>query len=171
MKGFDFCRNCFIKVIERRVRKELRMSEAIKKGDNLLIIDDGTCSAKLNVLLIKKSVGDITKITVKKGKFNPDKKISFKGKIIAPWNLDDEILLFMNSFFNNKLFRYLGDHGNIVKPLISIKQDECETFAKLTGLKYNMKTKTDDLAGFIGKIEEKYPGTKFGILKTTKQML
>jgi len=171
IRGFDFCRNCFIKVIDRRVRKELKISKAIKKGDNLLIIDDGTCSAKLNILLIKKIAGKIAKIKVKKQSFNINKKINFKGKIIAPWNLDDEIRLFMKSFLNNKPFRYLGNYDNIIKPLACLKQDECELFAKLLGLKFRKDKKKDDLTEFIGKIENKYLGTRFSILKSSKHML
>jgi len=172
IKGFEFCRNCFVSIIEKRVRKDLRVSEKIRKGDALLIIDDGSCSAKLNIQLIKKIVGDITKIKVKKQKnFEISKKIDFKGKIIVPWNLDDEILLFMRRFFSNEPFRYLGNYNNIVKPLVCLKQNECELYCKLLRIKFNKRKEKKDLTEFIEKIEKKYPGTKFGILKSSKQMV
>jgi hypothetical protein len=174
VKGFEFCRNCFISIIEKRVRKELRVSEAIKRGDALLIIDDRSCSAKLNIQLIKKIVGDITEIKVKKQKsFDINKKIDFKGKVIVPWNLDDEIILFMKCFLNNVPFKNLGNHDNSVKPLLCLKKDECELYCKLLGIKFEQKKTEEnkDIIEFVDKIEKKYPGSKFSILKSSKQML
>ena len=89
-------------VIEKRIRKELRIKKLIKKNDKLLIIDDNSYDSKNLMYLIKNIIGNLpVDIKVKKGKYVPGKKINFKGKVIVPWNLDDEISLFLKYFFEN----------------------------------------------------------------------
>jgi len=171
VKVSNLCRKCFLEVIEKRVRKELRLKELIKKDDSLLIIDDESCDAKNLIFLIKKIIkGMPVNIKVKKGKYLPDKKISFKGKVIVPWSLDDEVSLFLKYFFENKPIKYIDHYGNIIKPFIVVLDEESKLFAGFMKFKFKEKRK-DSIKEFLDKMEKKYPGTKFSIRKSIRQIL
>jgi len=158
-------------VIEKRIRKELRLKELIKKHDKLLILDDNSYDSRNLRYLIKKIIGKMpVDIKVKKGKYIPSTKIRFKGKVIVPWNLDDEISLFLRYFFENKKIKYIGHYDNIIKPLIVITDDESKQLARYYKFKFKEKKK-DSIKEFLDKMEKRYPGTKFGIKKSIEQIL
>ncbi len=158
-------------VIEKRIRKELRLKELIKKHDKLLILDDNSCDSKNLRYLIKRIVGKMpVDIKVKKGKYIPSTKIRFKGKVIVPWNLDDEVSLFLRYFFENKKIKYIGHYDNIIKPLVVITADESKQLAKSLNFKFKEKKK-DSIKDFLDSMEKRYPGTKFGIAKSIGQIL
>ncbi len=170
-KDLRLCRSCFLEVIERRVRKEFRLKKLVKKHDSLLIIDDGSYDAKNLIYLTKKIIGKMpVSLKIKKGKYKPGKRIKFKGKIIVPFNLDDEVSLFLKYFFENKKIKFIGHYDNIIKPLIVITDDESKTFAKIMKFKFKKKKK-DKVNEFLDKMEKKYPGTKFGIKKSIGQII
>ena len=53
------CRSCFLKIIEKRVRKELRLNSQIKKNDKILIIDNGTKESAVGEFLLKSIIKDL----------------------------------------------------------------------------------------------------------------
>lgn len=168
-KDLRVCRGCFLEIIEKRVRKEFRLKELVKKNDSLLIIDDNTYDAKNLIYLVKKIIGKMpVALKIKKEKYELGKK--FKGKVMVPWNLDDEVSMFLSYFFENKEIKYIGHYDNIIKPLIVVTDDESKAFAKIMKFKFKEKKK-DYVKEFLDKIEEKYPGTKFGIKKSIQQIL
>lgn len=165
------CRACFLNIVERRVRKEFRLKKLIRKHDSLLILDDNSYDAKNLIYLVKKIIGKMpVSLKIIKGKYKPGTKIRFKGKVIVPWNLDDEVSLFLKYFFENKKIKYVGHYDNIIKPLMVITADESKEFAKLMKFKFKDKKK-DEINEFLDKMEKKYPGTKFGIKKSIEQIL
>ncbi len=165
------CRVCFLNVIERRVRKKFRLKKLIRKHDSLLIIDDNSYDAKNLIYLVKKIIGKMpVSMKIMKGKYKPGTKIKFKGKVIVPWNLDDEVSMFLKYFFENKKIRYIGHYDNIIKPLVVVTADESKQFARLMKFKFKDKKK-DKVNEFLDKMEKRYPGTKFGVAKSIKQML
>ena len=77
------CKNCFLEVVEKRVRKEFRLKKLIRKHDSLLIMDDGSYDSKNLVYLVKKIIGKMpVSLKIMKGKYIIGKKIKFKGKVI-----------------------------------------------------------------------------------------
>ena len=170
-KDLRLCSNRFLNIIERRVRKEFRLKKLVRKHDPLLIVDDGSYNSKNLIYLTKKIIGKMpVSLKIKKGKYVPSKKIKFKGKVIVPWNLDDEVSLFLKYFFENKPIKYIGHHDNIIKPLIVITGDESKAFARIMKFKFKEKKK-DKIKDFLDKVEKKYLGTKFGIKKSIGQIL
>ncbi len=168
-KDLRACRSCFLEIIEKRVRKEFRLKKLIKKHDSLLILDNGTYDAKNLIYLVKKIIGKMpVSIKIKKKGYMPGKK--FKTKTIVPWNLDDEVSLFLKYFFENKKVKHIGHYDNVIKPLIVVRDKESKEFAKLMKFKFKDKKK-NKVNKFLDKMEKKYPGTKFGIAKSIKQIL
>lgn len=155
-----FCNNCFCEIVERRVRKEIRMNQLFQKNDKVQILDDGTEKSALNKYLLKNIIKDPTiKIdvgkTVKKG----------YDKIVLPWSLDDEINDYLKNRFEKKIKSVSSK--NMIKPLVNITRDEAITFARIKKLKYKESEMTD-LQKMIDTFDKRYPGTKFGILKTIR---
>ncbi len=165
------CRGCFLEVIEKRVRKEFRMKELVKRNDFLLILDDGTYNAKNLIYLFRKIIGKMpVSLKTKKGKYIPGKKINFDGKIMVPWNLDDEAVLFLRCFFEKKKIENIGNYENIIKPLVVITDDESRQFARI--MKFDFKDKKKDKVNdFLNSMEKRYPGTKFGIKKSISHIM
>jgi len=170
-KDLRLCRSCFLNIVERRIRKEVRLKKLVRKHDSLLIIDDNSYDAKNLIYLVKKIIGKMPiSLKIIKGKYTIDKKIKFKGKVIVPWNLDDEVSMFLKYFFKNKKIKYIGHYDNIIKPLIVITADESKQFARLMKFKFKDKKK-DEIKEFLDKMEKRYHGTKFGIKKSIQQIL
>ena len=48
------CKNCFLKQIEKRVRKEIRTKKLFSKDDKILIIDDNSPTAAVTKYLVAK---------------------------------------------------------------------------------------------------------------------
>jgi hypothetical protein len=165
------CRACFLEVIEKRVRKEFRMKELVKKNDSVLILDDGTYDSKNMLYLTKKIIGKMPVfIKIKKGNYVPGKKINFKGKIMVPWNLDDEAAFFLRCFFEKKKIENIGNYGNIIKPLAVITDDESRQFSRI--MKFDFKDKKKGKVNdFLDSMEKRYPGTKFGIARSIPQIV
>lgn len=160
-----FCKNHFVNLVEKRVRKEIRVNKLINKNDKVLIVDDGTDKAAVTKYLIEKIIRDPT-VKIKTG---AQKRVLDFDKIIIPWNLDDEAISYLKSMFEQKEHKFLHQK-NVIKPLVGITNEEVSSFAKLKGLKYmGGKVFEKDIQLMIDNMEEKYAGTKFSILKTIRK--
>jgi tRNA(Ile)-lysidine synthase TilS/MesJ len=160
------CRSCFLKIIEKRVRKGLRTKKLIKKNDRILLIDNGSKEAKAGEFLLKSIIKDLpVKIDAKKAKkISSTKKYD---KIIMPWSLDDEAEQFLSMVFNKK--KHAKYAKKAVKLLKSLSEEEIEQFAKIKRFKYKKKqrSKTKQM---LDKLEKRYPGYKFSLLNSIKQL-
>jgi len=162
-----FCNNCFNEIIEKRIRKEIRQSNLLSKNDKVLIIDDGTEKSAINKYILKKIIKDPTiTFTIRKS----IAKSEDYTKIVLPWVLDDEAINYLKTMFTENKTKTLVD-TKMIKPLINITTKEAISFAKMHNLKFEKSKPLDkDLNAMIEKMEDKYPGTKFGILKTIKNL-
>jgi len=161
--GGSLCPACFAEVIEKRVRKGLREHTKLKPTDKILFIDDGTQKSKTGIYLIKSIFKNQPfKIDIKKGTIKSAQKLS-KGyaKVIIPWNLDDEVEQYLDALLNNKKI----PKTKHIKFLINISNEEINYFAKIKKIKGKNKAKTK-LGKMLDNLEKKYPGSKFGLLKS-----
>ncbi|GAF92620.1 unnamed protein product, partial [marine sediment metagenome] len=144
-----YCKNCFARVIEKRVRKYLRINKVIRKNDKLLVFDN------VSLWFLKKIIKDPSiKIVFKKlkpelSKVFENKKIKTlakskkANKIVLPWTADDEISLFLKAIFSNKKPKNLGQIQSYVKLFKVITEQELVMFSKIKKLGYKEKKKTD----------------------------
>ncbi|MDO8740965.1 MAG: hypothetical protein Q7J54_05340 [Candidatus Woesearchaeota archaeon] len=172
-----YCCACFCRMIEKRVRKFVRINKIFKKGDNICIVDDSSHDF-LNTQFLLKSIikGLPVKIEVLKIRignrwdFLKDKKIiklSKNSKIIIPWTMDDEDSLFLKNVFNSKI----SIKSHFIKLLINITDDESAAFAKCRGFKVSKKGNKNNIKNLLNEIENKYPGSKFGLLKSSLELV
>ena len=186
--GLRLCKTCFCKLIERRVKKEIRSKNLINEKEKILLLDNNSKEARisehilnttynnrLNLIKVKVnnfklgSLGNKTKETIK------DNKIK---QVIIPWNLDDEIIYFTEILFNKGNFKFLGNFKQNkifhIKLLRNVLESECLLFAKCRKFKFKEKPKKDkqrkDIKKMLDKIDKKHAETKFSLLKSIGQL-
>ncbi len=173
------CKDCFLKIIEKRVRKEIRVNKLIKKNDKILIIDNSSPEFLVGEYLLKKIIKGLpAEISVKKSPYTIGKEFNGSfNKIIIPWNADMEDEYFLKSIFENKKAAYIG-HFSIrgrlyIKPLINVLSREIIEFCKIKGLKangLNKKKQKSPVFDMLEDLESEYPEIKFSLLKNIKEI-
>lgn len=170
-----FCKYCFSDIIEKRIRKEIRIHDLIQKNDKILILDDNSIKSKTNIFFLEGLIKDPTiKVDIKKIKnFKINKNYDTKKKytkIVFPWTLDDEITIYLKSFFEDFKTEFLHTK-KIIKPLIGVTYDELSNYSKIKNIKgATSKPIAKDISLMIERLEKRYPGTKFGVLKTIRKL-
>lgn len=161
--GGALCQGCFSEVIEKRAKKAFREHNWLRPGDKAVIIDDGSTKAKVCIFLTKATFKcQPFYFSIKKGILLAVQKLA-KGhkKVIIPWNMDDEIELNLKAMFEGKKPEEL----QYIKPLLNVSDEEIRLFAKAKGIKGRKKPKTQ-LGRMLDELEKRYPGSKFGLLKS-----
>ena len=163
----NLCQNHFLELIEKRVRKGLRTQKLIKKNDKILFIDNKSKEYYVSNYLLKSIIKNLpVKIDTKKSK-----KLTLASakhnKIIIPWSLDDEAEEFLELIFNKK--QPLKFNKKALKLLGNVSEEEIELFAKIKRFKYK-KTSKSKIKQMLDKMENKYPGYKFSLLNSIKQI-
>lgn len=139
------CSNCFITIIEKRIRKYIRINKLIKKNDRLIIKDP------LSLYFIKKIIR------------SPIKIVKNNGKEVLPWTLDDECNLFLKLFFN-KNFDINKIKNNNIKLFKTVTDEELIEFSKIRNIKYKTLNKDRNIGDLLNNLS-KYPEIKFSLLK------
>jgi tRNA(Ile)-lysidine synthase TilS/MesJ len=166
------CSRCFVKIIEKRVRKEIRFNKLISKNDTILIIDDNSAEAQVNMYVINHIVKGLPlNIIIKKSRFKLGQKFSGANKVVVPWNTDKEDEYFLTGILNNTNLLYLGHYKlnetQYIKLLLRISASEVKTFAEINRMSYKGNNTKSIISEMIDKLEREYPETKFSLLKST----
>ncbi len=168
------CNSCFSRLIEKRIRKYVRLNKFFRKNDRILIMD------RFSEYLVKKIIKGLpVKIFYKEIKtqdfFNNKKikqfaKTKKANKIVFPWTLDDEAILFLESFFNNKKTpTNLGITTKYIKLLRPVTFREVNVLARIKGFKFRQNIKTP-VYNMLDNIEKKHPQTRFSLLRSINQL-
>ena len=129
----DLCKSCFIKIIEKRVRKHLRTEKSIKKNDKILIINNNSKEFYVGEYLLKRIIKDLpVKIDIKKS--SKPETLAKYNKIIIPWSLDNEAEIALNINFNKK--PKTKESKKTIKLLKCLSEEEIEMFARIKKFKY-----------------------------------
>ena len=186
--GLRLCKTCFCKLIERRVKKEIRSKNLINEKEKILLLDNNSKEARISEHILNTTYNNrlnLIKVKVnnfKLGSLNKKtKEIIKKNKIkqvIIPWNLDDEIIYFTENLFNKGNFKFLGNFKQNkifhIKLLRNVLESECLLFAKCRKFKFKEKPKKDkqrkDIKKMLDKIDKKHAETKFSLLKNIGQL-
>jgi len=175
VQNLTACEKCFQKIIEKRVRKEIRLKKLISKNDNILIINDGSAEFFVSERLLKNIIKDLpVEIKVKKQKYKLGDTITGKyNKIIIPWNADLEDEYFLSNLFGNKKPKYAGHYKikdkTYLKLLLTVLQAEVEIFADILKLKFKTRKKSN-IGIMLNELEKEYPEVKFSLLKSSQEL-
>ena len=170
------CNSCFLKLIEKRVRREVRFKKLFSREDHILILDDKTKESFVTQHLLRsilKHLGVTFFIFEIENRFDLDEKklsaIVKTGsidKIVLPWSLDDEVEYFLSKMFT-KLELEKQKKPPRIRLLRNVSEKEIETFAKIKRYKYKKsKPYNKDIGEMLDKLEKKHPGVKFSVLKS-----
>ncbi len=167
----DYCNSCFLKVIEKRVRKDMRLNKWIEKNDKILFVDDNSKEAKVGDYLLKSIIKGLpVKITKRKSASNASKY----DKIILPWSLDMEVEEKLGLIFSKipkipkkQQQKKMKEEKKEIRLLRGLLDKEIEIFAKLKKFKCKKGSKSK-LQKMVDKLEERYPGCKFSVLNSMK---
>jgi len=152
----SLCNKCFLKTIEKRIRKDLALNKIFSPNDKVLLLNDNSLKAKISKFFLNQISKSIPlDIDVKKQKSS--KKYD---KIVFPENLDDEIETFLKSLFTNKAYK----PSKKICLLRTVSDEEILTVKKILKLKGNIKK--SDLGKKLDNLEKNYPGSKFGLFKS-----
>jgi hypothetical protein len=140
----------FIKNIEKRVRKDIRINKLFKKDDKIYVSD------KLSKLLIDKILGNLPKKYVSKSQAN---------KTVVKHTLDDECNNFLEGLMFNKKKQVKG-----IKLLRTVTDKEAMLFAKYYGISFKPDKKNKKIKEILNKLENLYPQTRFSLLKSLESL-
>ncbi len=182
--GLKLCKNCFCRLIEKRVKKEIRSKELINEKEKILLLDNNSKESKISEHILNTAYNNrLNLIKAKVANFKlcslgkKTKEIIEKNKIkqiIIPWNLDDEIIYFTENLFNKGDFKFLGhfrqDKVHYVKLLRNVLESECLLFAKCRNFKFKAMPEKNKqkkaIKNMLDKIDKRHAETKFSLLKS-----
>ena len=151
------CRECFCNNVEKRIRKYIRLSCPLKKGDTLSVLDDRSLEAQVLLFALKNLERDFPfKMRVIKRK---PRNIT---RLVLPWNLDDTVVSFLKGVT-------LGTpQQKAIAPLSVVHSKEVRLFAKYRGLRSPSRDRIGKEGRIIlrelNKIEKNHPNVKFSVL-------
>jgi hypothetical protein len=165
------CKSCFTKMLEKRIRKHLRITEAIHKENKLIVVGE-MCQYWLERIF----PGLPLKIykQVDKGEYLDNDSLlakakKLKARIVIPWTMDHENHYFLQHFIEGKKQLYLGDNKQYIKMLLPITDQEAQILAKIKGIIYR-PLKEDRYTKFFGQLETKYPSVRYAFAGSTEEM-
>lgn len=174
----EFCDNCFIDVVFKRIRKFLRSKAYISKGDSILVIDELTRKVLPEIINIPvkiefKSVNlnnlNFNNLNTKETRKLIDSSKASNQKIIIPLCLDDIEKEYLAHIFAGKSTKFrsrfkFGANKTIIPLYLSLTKEELIRLAKLYHLEFVYIN--EPINDFLDKLEQEFSGTKFNIKKS-----
>lgn len=151
----EICSKCFLDVMERRAKMELKRAGEVKKGEKVLILDDGSKEAKVAELFMRALTASVPcSIVVSTNATTPH------DKLIIPWDADDEALEALQHICESKPLQ-----NNGIKLLRGLLDSEVALVAKLKNIPLTEKP-ASEAKKLLDHLETLHPGTKFSLGKS-----
>ena len=147
------CKKCFLKNIEKRVKKHLGRSR-FKRNDAILVI--GEVERELLVTSVRGMPLNLT------FKSKLPKELKFK-QVIVGQSMDSVCSIFLDGLFAGKFNLAKNKFFNITEPLTN---DEVQKYARLKGIKWKVETQTNP---FLEKLK-KFPEIKYNLYRNIKEL-
>jgi hypothetical protein len=165
-----YCKKCFLHIVEKRIRKNIRINIGFKKNDRVLIMEPickhfiSKFSNLINIQYIPKSKFGIKKwndkIYINKLliEYINNNKIKYT---FIPLTINNEVSLYIESLFKGLKPKSINNKNKIYQLFNTITSEELLRFCNYKKIKYiPEKSKIND---FINDIEKRYPGTIFSM--------
>jgi hypothetical protein len=157
----------FIKLIEKRLRKELRsqttFSTKMLKTNTYVFHDEEKLSTKIMILLLKRIFGKIIVLKPSQSEITKEstEKQTRKEIHLISDSLDEFITKRLDVFFNNNKLELLYDKN--IYPMKCITSSEMKALGEIFSLEG--KTPKNE-STFISELQKRYPQTKTSLLKS-----
>lgn len=152
------CEKCFIYILEKRIRKFIRLNDVFSKKDKILIVGE-LAGYFIKSLLDKNPCEKTYRKRKVKGDFD---------KIVIEWTMDDEIDSFFYSWFNGKKEKKFPK--KYVKLLLPITDEEALKAAKILKIKFVPRKKNKDIKHIVDFMSSKYSETRYNIVKRIAEL-
>lgn len=152
-----YCKNCFLRLIQHRVQKDLRQKKFFKGRDTVYLLNDGSKEFFIAKWLLEEIFEKRMKIHLVKAFKN------VRGKKVRPTHLDREAGLQLDFFLTGKKQK----KEPALRFPSAVLEEEIIQLCYLLGYK---KVKKDAQHPLIQAMEKRYPGTLFGLHKTFQEL-
>lgn len=171
------CNSCYTALIEKRVRKHIRLESKIKKNTTILALDevskyflDRIISMPVKIIKRNSSSFSVKKMdenlfsSSKIKEFIKEKKIN---TVVIPWTLDDEAEGFLEQVMISNKSKKTPD--KFLKLFKTISRKDIKQFCKIRKVNFKSQKETQ-ISKLLDTMEKKYPGTKNSVLKSSEQI-
>ncbi len=155
------CEDCFSKIIEKRVRKRIRLGKFFRKGDRILVTDT------LSKYLILKIIKDLpVKIFTSKSISKPFIKSNKISKVVAKRTMDDEL----ESFFETLFYGKHKKRENYLSVLKGMTDNEAIVFSRINKLAFKPNSRNKEILKLMNNLEKKYPEIRFSLFRSISEL-
>ena len=138
-------------IIEKRIRKDVRMSGIFKKINSILVKDD------VSEHFVRRIIQDKPVKIVRKGSAD---------KIVGVWTADDEI----NDFFMKIVGKGKKLENGFVKMFLSVTDEELEKYCKINNIEFTRQDKDKAAQKFVDDVSLKHTDSKHKIIKSLQRL-
>ncbi len=152
-----YCGRCFSKLLEKRVKREIRKRGTFSREDIITVEDDGSAVGQACLHLLRQILKDVgCRITE-----------GDNGKIFIPaWPADSEAAFLISKMAGISCNRPKGIHL-MTQILIS----DCEAYCKIHRIKYhNKRNSCGETGSLLSHISNEYPQTIFSIVRSKTKL-
>ena len=156
------CTGCFCELIEKRVRRELRINNPLKPQSKIAVIDNGSKESFVALLFLRNLAKDMP-LTIE------PQKPPFDAKqwdiIVIPWDGDDDAEQTLRGIFDGRNIEMSG-----FKLLTCVSDAEVRIVAEANGWQGQDNSYQSEYGKFLAETEKKYPGTIFSLVRSAKEV-
>jgi len=162
----EFCRGCFIRIIEKRIRKTLRMGLGFKKCHKVLVMDPLTRYFAENlspIISVEYKPKSFFKVKIWDESIYRNKELLDyikKNQIYAaliPLTMESDLEFYLGKIFSGRRV-YIKRPKTIFPLFHTLNSEELKLFCKYKDIRF--KIHKGRLGLFLDKIENQYKGTK-----------
>ncbi len=176
------CRQCFIDIVEKRVRRNSRINEYFSKGDDIVFLDDGSANSAVSWYFLerftehrspkirKERVDEMDDVfgTRRNRAVEALLKKYPSSKLVLPVNADNEAELFLGEMAG---MGHKKPCPRLIKLVKCLSQKEVEMFARLKGFKYSGSSISDSsIKRMLDRLELESPDIKFALIKSLEEI-
>lgn len=154
-KAYNYCNGCFLKALQKRVRKHVRVNKLFGAHDEIYVSD--LVSKELVEGIMK---GIPCKVNLVAAKDLPD---TMEVVSLHKWTMDDENNRFLKALFYGEDILKLK---SIVSVISVLTDEEVLKFAELKDLEFEPAVKDEDISDVIAKMQKRYGETKYSLAKS-----
>ena len=149
-----YCRNHFLEMIEKRVRKEIRKFYSVDFDETYYVYDDGSAAFEVMKYFTDNIFDDYLDIHV-------SKDIENSQYYFEPVTMEEALENMIQAFFENRSFNF----SKTKKPLRVVMGEEIKILTDILDIDREVEHVDHE---FIEKMQEKYSSSKFSMLKSLK---
>lgn len=152
----ELCRGCFSKVVEKRIRSNLRM---LLKGnsDRVALICDRSAASAVGKVVLKKVFSEMYN-----ARLSFSKRRGYRTFVCR--SLEEECSSFMSHVLLGKPYKRTPN------PTMDIPQRELEQYCMAMSLNFRKQVFGSDTFALLRELENVRPGAMFGIISSLKEL-